>query len=59
MTVEELTKLFENHDCHLSPADGCVVCDMYWDMKHDLKFSYSTSDALSDYRNEEVRSMSR
>jgi hypothetical protein len=29
----ELEQNYDNHDCHLSPEDGCVVHAAYMDMK--------------------------
>jgi len=28
--IEELKRWIENHDCHLSPMDGCE-CQEWWD----------------------------
>ena len=29
-------KMFADHDCHLSPEDGCEACDKYWEgVEHD------------------------
>lgn len=57
MSVEQLTAAYEGHDCHLSPDGSCEVCTAYWAMRAEEKYNYSTSDALSDYQEQEVRSL--
>lgn len=29
--AEENRRLWENHDCHLSPEDSCEACDEMWE----------------------------
>ena len=57
LSVQQLAALYEDHVCQLSPDSGCEVCYAYWDMRRDEKYNYSTSDALSDYEEQEVRSL--
>jgi hypothetical protein len=28
-TDEQLEQMYEDHDCHAGPEDGCEVCDLY------------------------------
>ena len=49
VTIEEMEKNYQSHDCHLSPDSGCIGCDEYFAFMDQKDPVIQDIDDLYDY----------
>lgn len=51
MEQQAIIRNYENHDCHLSPDDGCTTCEQYHDLMSTLHGKCFNKDGLCESDN--------